>query len=100
MLKMLVGAAIGFAAAWFMDSKEGEQRRTAVKEKAAGAAGKGKEQAAGAVAQVKEKAASRKGDSGVAPVAGQSYESATTGEPIAESDEPATVPGPEAFKQG
>jgi gas vesicle protein len=100
MLKVLVGAAIGFAAAWFMDSKEGEQRRAAVKEKAAGAAGKGKEQAAGAVAQVKEKAASRKGDSGGADGPGQSYESATAGEPIAESDDPATVPGPEAFKQG
>jgi hypothetical protein len=42
MFKLLIGAALGFAAAaWFMDSKEGEQRRALVKEKVAGITGKG-----------------------------------------------------------
>ena len=41
MFKLLAGAAIGFAAAWFMDSTEGEQRRTMIKERASGLAGKG-----------------------------------------------------------
>ena len=42
MFKLLLGAAIGYAAAWFMDSKEGAQRRAMVKDKAGSAAGKGK----------------------------------------------------------
>ncbi len=41
MLKLLIGGALGFAAAWFMDSQEGEKRRALVKEKAAGVTGKG-----------------------------------------------------------
>jgi gas vesicle protein len=96
MLKLLVGAALGFAAAWFMDTKEGEQRRAVVKERATGIAGKGKEQAKGAVDQVKQKRASSAPESG--PEAGASYESATAGEPIAESP-PTTAPGPETFRQ-
>ena len=52
MFKLLIGAAIGFAAAWFMDSKEGEQRRALVKDKATTVAGKGKEQAAGVAGSV------------------------------------------------
>jgi hypothetical protein len=97
MLKLLVGAALGFAAAWLMDSKEGEQRRALVKDKATAFAGKGKGQALGAVSQVKEKASSSSGPASGDGV-GASYESATSGEPIAES-ESATAPGPEAFKQ-
>jgi gas vesicle protein len=97
MFKLLLGAALGFGAAWLMDSKEGEQRRALVKDKATGLAGKGKEQALGAVNQVKQKASSS-----TEQVSGQdgggSYESATSGDPIAES-EPTTAPGPEAFKQ-
>ena len=58
MFKLLIGAAIGFAAAWFMDSKEGEQRRALVKDKATTVAGKGKEQAAGVAGQVKDKVSS------------------------------------------
>jgi hypothetical protein len=96
MFKLLFGAALGFGAAWLMDSKEGEQRRALVKDKATGFAGKGKEQALGAVNQVKQKASSSTeavpGQDG-----GGTYESATSGEPIAES-EPTTAPGPETFK--
>ena len=47
MFKLLAGAAMGFAAAWFMDSKEGEGRRALVKEKASGVAGKAKQQVSG-----------------------------------------------------
>jgi gas vesicle protein len=104
MFKLLLGAALGFAAAWFMDSKEGEQRRTLVKDKATSVAGKGKdvagkgkEQAVGAVNQVKQKRAASSGSEPVAD-AGASYESATAGEPIAESA-PTTAPGPETFRQ-
>ena len=96
MFKLLLGAALGFGAAWLMDSKEGEQRRALVKDKATGVAGKGKEQALGAVNQVKQKTSSTEqvpGQDG-----GGSYESATSGEPIAES-EPTTAPGPETFKE-
>jgi gas vesicle protein len=85
MFKLLLGAALGFAAAWFMDSKEGEQRRTLVKDKATVAAGKGKEVAG----QVKGKAASAKSTSGAD--GGEAYESATSAEPIAER--PTSTPG-------
>ncbi len=64
MFKLLIGAALGFAAgAWFMGSPDGAQKLALVKEKAAGIAGKGNEAA--------------KGDS---------YASATAGEPIVETD--------------
>jgi hypothetical protein len=78
MFKLLIGAALGFAAAaWFMDSKEGEQRRALVKEKVAGITGKGKSE----------------GVEG-----GDSFASATSGEPIVETD-PTSAPGPETFQQ-
>jgi gas vesicle protein len=111
MFKLLLGAALGFAAAWFMDSKEGEQRRALAKDKASGVAGKskevagkgkevagkGKEQALGAVNQVKQKASSSSepasGNGG-----GDSYESATAAEPIAPR-EPTSAPGPETPEQ-
>ncbi len=94
MFKLLLGAAIGYAAAWFMDSKEGAQRRAMVKDKAGSAAGKGKEQAAGVAGQVKNKVSS----DGPAGNGGDSYASATAGDPIAETGS-AGVPGAEAFKQ-
>jgi hypothetical protein len=76
MFKLLIGAALGFAAgAWFMESEERAQRLAAVKEKAAGIAGK----------------------AGQTPE-GDSYTSATAGEPIAETD-PASAPGPETFSR-
>jgi hypothetical protein len=94
MFKLLIGAAIGFAAAWFMDSKEGEGRRALVKDKATTVAGKAKEQGAGVAGQVKDKVSSESpGGNG-----GDSFESATTGEPIAETGSTGT-PGPEAFRQ-
>ena len=107
MFKLLLGAALGFAAAWFMDSKEGEQRRTLVKDKATVAAGKskevagkgkevagkGREQALGKVSQVKEKASSVRPSSGAD--AGESYESATSAEPVAERP----TPGSETLKE-
>lgn len=69
MFKLLAGAAIGFAAAWFMDSTEGEHRRTMLKERASGLAGKGKQgaqsaaqSAQGVAEQVKEKATSDNGE--------------------------------------
>ena len=118
MFKLLLGAALGFAAAWFMDSKEGEQRRALAKDKASGVAGKGKEvagkgkevagkgkevagkgkeQALGAVNQVKAKASSSSepasGNGG-----GDPSQSATAAEPIADR-EPTTAPGPETPEQ-
>jgi hypothetical protein len=76
MFKLLIGAALGFAAgAWFMESEERAQQLAAVKEKAAGLAGK----------------------AGQTPE-GDSYASATAGEPIAETD-PASAPGPETFSR-
>jgi gas vesicle protein len=93
MFKLLIGAAIGFAAAWFMDSKEGEGRRALVKDKATTVAGKAKEQGAGVAGQVKDKVSSE------SPAGnGDSFESATAGEPIAETGS-AGAPGPEAFRQ-
>ena len=77
MFKLLIGAALGFAAgAWFMDSEDRAQRLALVKEKAAGIAGKGRESA-------------QEGDS---------YPSATAAEPIAERD-PTSAPGPETFSR-
>ena len=76
MFKLLIGAALGFAAgAWFMESQDGAQKLALVKEKAAGIAGK----------------------SGQAPE-GDSYTSATAGEPIVETD-PTSAPGPETFSR-
>jgi hypothetical protein len=102
MIKLLLGAALGFAAAWLLDSKEGEQRRALVKDKATGYAGKGKEQALkgkeqalGKVGQVKEKASSAKPGSGAD---GGSFESPTSAEPIAPR-EPTSTPGSEASKE-
>jgi hypothetical protein len=77
MFKLLIGAALGFAGAWFMDSKEGEQRRALVMEKVAGITGKGKSEGMDA---------------------GDSYGSATSGEPIVEPD-PTSAPGPETLQQ-
>lgn len=78
MFKLLIGAALGFAAgAWFMDSKDGEQRRALVKEKVAGITGKGKTE----------------GMDG-----GDSFVAATAGEPIVETD-PTSAPGPETFQR-
>jgi hypothetical protein len=78
MFKLLIGAALGFAAgAWFMDSKEGEQRRALVKDKVAGITGKGKSE----------------GMEG-----GDSFVSATSGEPIVETD-PTSAPAPETSEQ-
>ena len=77
MLKLLIGAALGFAAgAWFMDSQEGAQRRALIKDKAAGIAGKG----------------------GQPEGEGDSHPSATASEPIAQRD-PASAPGSETFSQ-
>ena len=94
MFKLLIGAAIGFAAAWFMDTKEGEQRRALVKDKATTVAGKGKEQAAGVAGQVKDKVSSESPEGN----GGASYDSATSGEPIAETGTP-SMPGAETFRQ-
>jgi gas vesicle protein len=93
MFKLLAGAALGFAAAWFMDTKEGENRRALVKDKGAVV----KDKAAGYAGKAKQQATN--GGSATAG-AGESYESATSGEPLqsVESD-PATAPGPETFKQ-
>jgi hypothetical protein len=77
MLKLLIGAALGFAAgAWFMDSQEGAQRRALIKDKAAGIAGKGSQPES----------------------EGDSYPSATASEPIAKRD-PTSAPGSETFSQ-
>jgi hypothetical protein len=76
MFKLLIGAALGFAAgAWFMESQVGAQKLALVKEKAAGITGK----------------------TGQAPE-GDSYASATAGEPIVETD-PTSAPGPETFSR-
>jgi hypothetical protein len=76
MFKLLIGAALGFAAgAWFMESQDGAQKLAVVKEKAAGIAGK----------------------AGQAPE-GDSYTSATAGEPIVQTD-PTSAPGPETFSR-
>jgi hypothetical protein len=83
MFKLLIGAALGFAAgAWFMESEERAQKLAGVKEKAAG---------------VKEKAAGITGKTEQSPE-GDSYASATAGEPIAETD-PTSAPGPETFSR-
>jgi hypothetical protein len=77
MFKLLIGAALGFAAgAWFMESEDRAQRLALVKEKAAGIAGKGRQ-------QVPE---------------GESHPSATAAEPIAERD-PTSAPGPGTFSR-
>jgi hypothetical protein len=76
MFKLLIGAALGFAAgAWFMSSEEGPKRLELIKEKAAGITGRD--------TQASE---------------GDSYASATAGEPIVESD-PTSAPGPETFSR-
>jgi hypothetical protein len=76
MFKLLIGAALGFAAgAWFMESKDGAQKLALVKEKAAGVTGKDQQ--------------SSEGDS---------YASATGGEPIVDTD-PQSTPGPETFSR-
>ena len=76
MFKLLIGAALGFAAgAWFTDSQHGAQKLALVKEKAAGIAGKGKQ-----------------------ATEGDSYAAATAGEPIVETD-PTSAPGPETFSR-
>ena len=76
MFKLLIGAALGFAAgAWFMGSQDGAQKLALVKEKAAGIAGKGN-----------------------AAPEGDSYASATAGEPIVQTD-PTSAPGPETFSR-
>jgi osmotically-inducible protein OsmY len=45
MLKLLFGAAAGFAAAWFLDPNDGTRRRNVVRDKAMKYARKGKEEA-------------------------------------------------------
>jgi osmotically-inducible protein OsmY len=45
MFKLLVGAAIGAAAAWFLDPNDGTRRRNVARDKSAKYARKGKEQA-------------------------------------------------------
>ena len=45
MLKLLFGAAAGFAAAWFLDPNDGTRRRHVVRDKAASYARKGKDEA-------------------------------------------------------
>jgi osmotically-inducible protein OsmY len=45
MLKLLFGAAAGFAAAWFLDPNDGTRRRHVLRDKAASYARKGKEEA-------------------------------------------------------
>ena len=77
MFKLLIGAALGFAAAaWFMGSEDGAQKLALVKEKASGIAGKGRQQAP----------------------EGDSYPSATASEPIAQRD-PTSAPGSETFSR-
>jgi osmotically-inducible protein OsmY len=46
MLKLLIGAAIGAAAAWFLDPNDGTRRRNVVRDKTAKYARQGKDQAA------------------------------------------------------
>jgi osmotically-inducible protein OsmY len=46
MFKILIGAAIGAAAAWFLDQNDGTRRRNVVRDKAMKYARQGKEQAA------------------------------------------------------
>jgi hypothetical protein len=76
MFKLLIGAALGFAAAaWFMGSEDGAPKLALVKEKATGIAGKAKGAAEG-----------------------DFDASATAGEPIVETD-PASAPGPETFSR-
>jgi hypothetical protein len=76
MFKLLIGAALGFAAgAWFMGSQDGAQKLALVKEKATGLAGK----ATGAPE-------------------GDSSASATAAEPIVETD-PTSAPGPETVSR-
>src|ERR687895_138490 len=50
MFKILFGAAIGAAAAWFLDPNEGTRRRNVVRDKTMKYARQGKEQAAGKAA--------------------------------------------------
>jgi len=47
MFKLLFGAAIGAAAAWFLDPNDGTRRRNMARDKAARYARQGKDQAAG-----------------------------------------------------
>ena len=46
MLKLLIGAAIGAAAAWFLDPNDGTRRRNVARDKTAKYARQGKDQAA------------------------------------------------------
>jgi hypothetical protein len=52
MLKVLLGAAIGFAAAWFLDPDAGARRRKTLQEKATSYVGKGGEEEAAAVQRI------------------------------------------------
>ena len=62
MLKLLFGAAAGFAAAWFLDPNDGTRRRNVVRDKAMKYARKGKDEAVHkadyAAGQVKDAASS------------------------------------------
>ena len=61
MFKLLLGAAIGAAAAWFLDPNEGTRRRKDVQDKAGGLKGK--------AAEVRGKAAQMRGDGERGPAA-------------------------------
>ena len=52
MLKVLLGAAIGFAAAWFLDPDAGARRRETLQEKATSYVRKGGEEEAAAVQRI------------------------------------------------
>jgi osmotically-inducible protein OsmY len=52
MFKLLLGAAAGFAAAWFMDPNDGTRRRNTTRDRALSYARKGKDQAASQASQV------------------------------------------------
>jgi osmotically-inducible protein OsmY len=47
MIKLILGAAAGFAAAWFLDPNDGNRRRSVARDKAFSFARKGKEDAVG-----------------------------------------------------
>jgi hypothetical protein len=52
MLKVLLGAAIGFVAAWFLDPDAGDRRRKTLQEKATSYVRKGGEEEAAAVQRI------------------------------------------------
>lgn len=79
MVKVLLGAAIGFAAAWFLDPDAGARRRETLQEKATSYIRKGGEVEAAAVQRIPSVPGMVGGDA--APTSGSPGEEAVPGLP-------------------